>query len=76
MNDIRERIEKILINDFGLESEELIDTARFERDLGMDALNQIEFMMSVEKEFNISIPDVTAATTDSIGELLDYLEDL
>jgi len=76
MKNIRERVEKILINEFNLESEHLIDAANFESDLGFDGLDKVEFIMEIEKEFDIPIPDKKLDSIQTIGEILDYLEEL
>jgi acyl carrier protein len=77
MKNIRERVEKILIDGYGLDESDLVDSASFETDLGLDSLDRVEMVMNIEKEFLIAIPDEIAADSiETIGALLDYLEGL
>ena len=47
---------------------------RFE-EFGMDSLDRTEFIMVVEDEFKISIPDADAKNMSIIQDLIDYLEE-
>ncbi|KGR72624.1 phosphopantetheine-binding protein [Streptococcus phocae subsp. salmonis] len=42
-------------------------------DLGVDSIELVEFVINVEDEFGIAIPDEDIDTMTSIGELVDYL---
>jgi acyl carrier protein len=46
----------------------------FEDDLGMDELDKVELIMSVETEFHISIPDDHAADIKTVNDLVVYLK--
>jgi len=41
-----------------------------DRDLGLDSLAQVEFLVRIEKSFNISLPEQTLATVDTVRDLL------
>ena len=47
--------------------------ANFTKDLGFDSLDTVEFIMSIEKEFSISIPDEIAVKMTTPKHLLNYL---
>ena len=44
------------------------------KDLGADSLDVVEMLMSLEEEFNISIPDEAIPTIKTVGELVGYIE--
>lgn len=50
------------------------ESSKFIDDLGMDSLDTVEIVMEVEKEFRLSIPDELMETTETVGQLADYIE--
>jgi len=78
---IFERIKKIIVEQLGVEEEEIVPTASFVGDLGADSLDLVELMMSLEEEFSnpaqkIEIPDEDAEKIVTIQDAIDYLKDL
>lgn len=69
--EVNERVAKILADHIGNTAPNRTD--QFDNDLNMDSLDKIDFTMSVEKEFNISIPDDRIDEFANYGDLLDYL---
>ena len=47
--------------------------AHFTNQLGMDSLDTVEFIMEIEKEFSISIPDAIAEKITTPKKMVDYL---
>ncbi|MBC8591022.1 acyl carrier protein [Wansuia hejianensis] len=45
------------------------------KDLEADSLDAVEIIMSLEDEFNISVPDDEAENFKSIGDIVNYIED-
>ena len=81
MATIFERIKKIIVDQLGVEEEEVVPTANFVNDLGADSLDLVELMMSLEEEFSnpsqkIEIPDEDAEKILTIQDAIDYLKDL
>ena len=74
MKNIRERVEKILVDNYLiLEDQSITDESNL-YDLGLDSLDVVEFIMFVEREFDISIPDEKAENILTVGELVSYIE--
>jgi acyl carrier protein len=44
--------------------------------LGFDSLDKIDFLMDIEDEFNVSIPDEAMELLDNVGEVIQLLERL
>jgi len=77
---IFERIKKIIVDQLGVEEEEVLPSARFVDDLGADSLDLVELMMSLEEEFTnpsqkIEIPDEDAEKIVTIQDAIDYIKD-
>ena len=60
MADIIERVKKIIIEQLDVAAEDVVSTASFVDDLGADSLDQVELIMAMEEEFNVSISDEDA----------------
>lgn len=81
MATIFERLKKMVVEQLGVEGEEVIPTASFADDLGADSLDLVELIMSLEEEFSspsrkVEIPDEDAAKIITIQNAVDYLKDL
>ncbi len=81
MATIFERIKKIVVEQLGVENEDVVASASFVDDLGADSLDLVELIMSLEEEFSnpsrkIEIPDEDAEKMATIQDAIDYLTDL
>jgi len=78
---IYERLRKIVVEQLGVEKEEVVPSASFVDDLGADSLDLVELIMAIEEEFSnptlkIEIPDEDAEKIVTIQDAIDYLIDL
>ena len=46
----------------------------FQKDLGLDSLDIVEFIVAVEEEFSIEIPDKVADDLKTIGQTVEYIK--
>ncbi|MBM4432820.1 MAG: acyl carrier protein [Chloroflexi bacterium] len=81
MASIYERLRKIVVEQLGVEKEEVVPSASFVDDLGADSLDLVELIMAIEEEFSnptlkIEIPDEDAEKIVTIQDAIDYLIDL
>ena len=81
MVTIFERIKKIVVEQLGVENEEVVPSASFVDDLGADSLDLVELIMSLEEGFSnpsrkIEIPDEDAEKMVTVQNAIDYLKDL
>ena len=81
MSTIFERLKNIVVEQLGVEEEEVVLSASFVDDLGADSLDLVELMMALEEEFSnpsrkIEIPDEDAEKIITIRDAIDYLRDL
>jgi acyl carrier protein len=56
-----------------LKPEEVLPVHRFREDLGFDSIDEIEFAMEMEEQFELSIPDEDAAKLLSVEQAIDYI---
>ena len=54
--------------------DKITEASTFVNDLGADSLDVVEFVMEVEKEFDITIPDEEAAKLNTVGDAVKYIE--
>jgi len=78
---IFERVKKIIVEQLGVEEEEVVPEASFVDDLGADSLDLVELIMSLEEEFSnpsrkIEIPDEEAEKILTVQNAVDYIRDL
>ncbi len=75
-NNVAERVRKIVVEQLGVEEEQLIKlpNANFVDDLGADSLDTVELVMALEEEFDTEIPDEEAEKISTIQEAIDYIE--
>jgi acyl carrier protein len=74
MNNIEERVKKIIIEQLGVREEDVTPEASFVDDLGADSLDTVELVMAIEEEFNTEIPDTEAGKIKTVGQVLDYIK--
>tara|TARA_Y100001968_G_scaffold7966_1_gene6736 strand:- start:428 stop:664 length:237 start_codon:yes stop_codon:yes gene_type:complete len=72
-DDIKIKINEIIIDKLGVEESAITNDAKFIDDLGADSLDTVELIMQFEEEFNLEIPDEDAETITTVGKALDYI---
>ena len=70
-----EKVKKIVAEKLGVPEEKVTESAAFVNDLGADSLDVVEFVMEVEKEFDITIPDDAAAKLEKVGDAVKYIDE-
>ena len=73
MNEIEERVKKIVVEQLGVKPEEVTVDASFVDDLGADSLDTVELVMALEEEFETEIPDEDAEKIITIKDAVAYI---
>ena len=81
MATVSERLKKIVVEQLGVDENEVVPSAKFVNDLGADSLDLVELIMSIEEEFStesqkVKIPDEDAEKIATVQDAIDYLGDL
>lgn len=71
---IEDRVKEIIVEQLGVDSEEVTPEASFIDDLGADSLDTVELVMAFEEEFNIEIPDEEAEKILTVKDAIDYIK--
>ena len=69
------KVKEIVSDKLGVDIAKVTEEASFVNDLGADSLDVVEFVMEVEKEFNITIPDEEATKLTTVGDAIAYIEE-
>ena len=73
MSDIEAKIKNIICEQLDVAEEDVVLTASFVDDLGADSLDQVELIMAMEEEFDVSIPDEDAEKITTVKDAVDYI---
>jgi acyl carrier protein len=71
---VEERVKNIIVDQLGVDEEEVTPAASFVDDLGADSLDTVELVMAFEEEFDIEIPDEDAEKITTVKEAIDYID--
>jgi len=74
-NNYEERVKKIIVEQLGVDAEEVNPDASFVEDLGADSLDTVELVMALEEEFEIEIPDEDAEKITTVSQAISYISD-
>ncbi len=74
MAEVIDKVKEIIVDQLGVDAEEVTMEAAFVDDLGADSLDVVELVMAVEEEFSIEIPDEDAEKITNVLEVVNYIE--
>jgi acyl carrier protein len=72
---VEERVKEIIVDQLGVDAEDVTPNARFIEDLGADSLDTVELVMALEEHFDIQIPDEDAEKIATVGDAIQYIKD-
>jgi acyl carrier protein len=73
--EVFERVREIIVDQLGVDEEEVTLAASFVDDLGADSLDIVELIMAFEEEFDLEIPDEDAEKIGTVGSAVDYIKE-
>ncbi len=71
---VEEQVKKIIVEQLGVNEEEVKPEASFVDDLGADSLDLTELIMAMEEEFNIEIGDDDAQKILKVQDAISFIE--
>jgi acyl carrier protein len=73
MSAVEDKIRKIICEQLDVPEKDVVSGASFVDDLGADSLDQVELIMAMEEEFDVSIPDEDAEKIGTVQDAIDYI---
>jgi len=70
-----EKVRDIVVEQLGVEADEVTIESTFIDDLGADSLDIVELIMAFEEEFKIEIPDDAAEKIKTVQDVVNYIEE-
>jgi acyl carrier protein len=74
MAAVADKVKSIIVDQLGVDEDEVTIDASFVEDLGADSLDQVELIMALEEEFGIQILDEDAEKITRVREAIEYVE--
>lgn len=72
---VEDRVKKIIVENLGVEEDDVVAEAKFVDDLGADSLDTVELVMAFEEAFDIEIPDEDAEKILTVGKAIEYIKE-
>ena len=73
--NIEQKVRDIIVEQLGVNADQVTTEAKFIEDLGADSLDTVELVMAFEEEFGIEVPDEEAEKLLTVGDVIRYIED-
>jgi acyl carrier protein len=71
---LEDKVKEIIVEQLGVNAEQVTPEASFIEDLGADSLDTVELVMAFEEEFGAEIPDEDAEKLTTVGAVIEYLK--
>ena len=69
-----DKVGDIVVDQLGVEADEVNIDSTFIDDLGADSLDIVELIMAFEEEFGIEIPDEAAEKIKTVQDVVSYID--
>jgi acyl carrier protein len=71
---IEEKVKDIIVEQLGVNPEQVTPQASFIEDLGADSLDIVELVMAFEEEFGVEVPDEEAEKLQTVQDVIEYIK--
>ena len=72
---VSDKVKSIIVEQLGVDEEEVTPDASFVDDLGADSLDTVELVMAFEEEFSVEVPDEDAEKLQTVGQVVKYIDE-
>jgi acyl carrier protein len=69
-----EKVKEVIVEQLGVDEDQVTLEASFTEDLGADSLDTVELIMAFEEEFGVEIPDDEAEKIKTVKDVVDYIQ--
>jgi acyl carrier protein len=74
VENVSRKVKDIIVEQLGVNPDEITPEASFIDDLGADSLDTVELVMALEEGFEIEVPDEDAEKLTTVGGAIDYIQ--
>ncbi len=74
MASVEEKVKHIIVEQLGVDEDEVKAESSFVDDLGADSLDVVELVMALEEEFGLEIGDEDAEKLTTVKQVVEYIE--
>ena len=74
MASVEEKVKHIIVEQLGVDEDEVKPEASFVDDLGADSLDVVELVMALEEEFEMEISDEDAEKLTTVKQAIEYIQ--
>ena len=71
-----EKLQQIIVDELGVEANQVTLEADINDDLGADSLDAVELVMAIEDEFEIKVSDEIAQDFKTVKQIVEFIESL
>lgn len=75
MSSVEDRVKKVVSEHMDVDINELKEGTHYQKDLGADSLDAVEFVMALEEEFDVEVPDEEAEKLVTVGATVKYFQE-
>lgn len=72
--EIEQKVKEIFVDKLSVDEAKVTPEANLINDLGADSLDTVEFIMEIEKAFDVLIPDEVAIKMETISDIIQYIK--
>ena len=73
--EIFEKVKTVIVEQLGRDEESVKMDSSFLDDLGADSLDIVEFIMALEEEFGLEIPDEDVEKIVTVKDVVEYISE-
>jgi acyl carrier protein len=74
MSEFEAKVKEIIVEQLGVNADQVTREAKMIEDLGADSLDAVELVMAIEEEFEIEVPDEDAEKLINVGNIIDHVD--
>ncbi|MBN2605232.1 MAG: acyl carrier protein [Bacilli bacterium] len=71
---IFEQLQQIIVDELGVDAEQVTLEASISDDLGADSLDAVELIMAIEDAFDIKVSDEVAQSFKTVQQIVAFVE--
>lgn len=71
---VADKVKQLIAEQLGKSVDEISEEKEIVKDLGADSLDVVEMLMSLEEEYNITVPEEEAVNIKTVGDIVKLIE--